>query len=161
MLTAHWRHHGGEPGSGRCTASAGFGTTMIGEAVDYAIYLFVQRPATPQQHACSGARSGWPADLDRGFLALLGSGFPAWRNSGLYSTVGLVAAVLVTRFVLPRSCHSTCSAGPAAHRRPAAGPAAAGTRLRWLLLALMLGMLLVVACIRTASGTAASPRSIR
>ena len=79
----------------------GFGTTMIAEAVDYAIYLFVQRPA-------SGAaklfwRTLWLGLLTSvaGFLALLGSGFPGLVQLGLYSTAGLLAAVLVTRFVLP------------------------------------------------------------
>jgi predicted exporter len=80
----------------------GFGTTMIGEAVDYAIYLFVQRPAAgaPRQLFW---RTLWLGLLTSvaGFLALLGSGFQGLAQLGLYSTVGLLAAVLVTRYVLP------------------------------------------------------------
>ena len=80
----------------------GFGTTMIGEAVDYAIYLFVQRPAAgaPRQLFW---RTLWLGLLTSvaGFLALLGSGFQGLAQLGLYSTVGLLVAVLVTRYVLP------------------------------------------------------------
>lgn len=79
----------------------GFGTTMIGEAVDYAIYLFVQRPAPTARRQFW--RTLWLGLLTSvaGFLALLGSGFPGLVQLGLYSTAGLLAAVLVTRFVLP------------------------------------------------------------
>lgn len=124
----------------------GFGTTMIGEAVDYAIYLFVQRPATPQQ-ARLFWRTLWLGLLTSvaGFLALLGSGFPGLAQLGLYSTVGLVAAVLVTRYVLPRLMPRHLPApdlprtGELLLRLMRQAP-----RLRWLLLALMLGMLVVV-----------------
>ena len=79
----------------------GFGTTMIGEAVDYAIYLFVQRPEGAARRAFW--RTLWLGLFTSlaGFLALLGAGFPGLVQLGLYSTAGLVAAVLVTRFVLP------------------------------------------------------------
>ncbi len=79
----------------------GFGTTMIGEAVDYAIYLFVQRPGPAAQRTFW--RTLWLGLLTSvaGFLALLGSGFPGLVQLGLYSTAGLLAAVLVTRYVLP------------------------------------------------------------
>lgn len=79
----------------------GFGTTMIGEAVDYAIYLFVQRPHGEAQKAFW--RTLWLGLLTSlaGFLALLGAGFPGLVQLGLYSTAGLIAAVLVTRYVLP------------------------------------------------------------
>lgn len=79
----------------------GFGTTMIGEAVDYAIYLFVQRPGPAARRAFW--RTLWLGLLTSvaGFLALLGSGFPGLVQLGLYSTAGLLAAVLVTRYVLP------------------------------------------------------------
>ncbi|MDE2617433.1 MAG: MMPL family transporter, partial [Burkholderiales bacterium] len=79
----------------------GFGTTMIGEAVDYAIYLFVQRPGPGAARLFW--RTLWLGLLTSvaGFLALLGSGFPGLAQLGLYSTAGLVAAMLVTRYVLP------------------------------------------------------------
>ena len=72
-----------------------FGITLIGEAVDYSIYLFIQ------------ARQSWATiglgvlTSICGFAALLPSGFPGLAQLGLYSISGLVAAALVTRFVLP------------------------------------------------------------
>ncbi|RYF42603.1 MAG: hypothetical protein EOO25_06155 [Comamonadaceae bacterium] len=84
----------------------GFGTTLIGEAVDYSIYLFVQ-----SRHA-GASRDEWAARFWPtvrlgvltsifGFGALLFSGFPGLAQLGLYSISGLAGAALVTRFVLP------------------------------------------------------------
>ena len=75
----------------------GFGITLIGEAVDYAIYVFVQRP---------GAKLWTTIMLGvltsiAGFSALVFSGLPGLAQLGVYSIAGLVGAVLVTRFVLP------------------------------------------------------------
>jgi predicted exporter len=88
----------------------GFGVTLIGEAVDYSIYLFIQS----QQRAADGSsnrvgwqRSVWPTirlgmlTSVCGFASLLPSGFAGLAQLGLYSIAGLVAAALVTRFVLP------------------------------------------------------------
>jgi predicted exporter len=85
----------------------GFGTTLIGEAVDYSIYLFVQ-----SRHAGASreewVRRFWPTvrlgvlTSIFGFAALLFSGFPGLAQLGLYSLAGLTAAALVTRFVLPQ-----------------------------------------------------------
>ncbi len=80
----------------------GFGVTLIGEAVDYSIYLFVQ----------GGAHGDWRRDVwptirlgmltsIAGFAALLPSDFQGLAQLGLYSIAGLTAAALVTRFVLP------------------------------------------------------------
>jgi predicted exporter len=84
----------------------GFGTTLIGEAVDYSIYLFVQSEG-------SGLRGGdwvarfWPTirlgvlTSIAGFCALPASGLPGLAQLGVYSIAGLVAAAAVTRYVLP------------------------------------------------------------
>lgn len=75
----------------------GFGVTLIGEAVDYSIYLFIQ----------SGRLPVWPTirlgmlTSVCGFASLLPSGFAGLQQLGLYSIAGLVAAALVTRYVLP------------------------------------------------------------
>jgi predicted exporter len=90
----------------------GFGTTLIGEAVDYAIYYLIQarRPAGD-----TGAERGWQRWLRgswptvrlglftsiAGFLALAFSGFEGLAQLGVFSTAGLVGAALATRFVLP------------------------------------------------------------
>ena len=77
----------------------GFGVTLIGEAVDYAIYLFVQ--------GAHGERGFWStialgvATSTIGFGALMFSGFEGLAQIGALSIVGLVVAALVTRFVLP------------------------------------------------------------
>ena len=79
----------------------GFGTTLIGEAVDYSIYFFIQRSTT---HVAGNFwRTIWLGVLTSiaGFAALLSSSFPGLAQLGLYSISGLVAAVLVTRYVLP------------------------------------------------------------
>jgi predicted exporter len=85
----------------------GFGITLIGEAVDYSIYLFIQSRQN-QSHDDSGwLRSVWPTirlgmlTSVCGFASLLPSGFSGLAQLGLYSIAGLVAAALVTRFVLP------------------------------------------------------------
>lgn len=84
----------------------GFGTALIGEAVDYSIYLFVQseQGGADQQ---SWIQRFWPTirlgvlTSIFGFASLLLSGFPGLAQLGLYSIAGLIAAALVTRFVLP------------------------------------------------------------
>src|SRR5258706_7856762 len=79
----------------------GFGLTLIGEAVDYAIYVQVQRTA-----AANNARlwrSLWVAVLtsSAGFVAMMTSGFQGLVELGLFSLAGIVAAALAARFLLP------------------------------------------------------------
>jgi predicted exporter len=86
----------------------GFGTTLIGEAVDYAIYLFVQSGAREPAASPSMLAAFWPTirlgvlTSIAGFLALVFSGLPGLAQLGVYSIAGLVAAALVTRYVLPQ-----------------------------------------------------------
>jgi predicted exporter len=87
----------------------GLGATLIGEAVDYAIYLFVQTGARPEDLSGQRAWMGefWPTirlgvlTSIAGFGALLLSGFPGLAQLGLYSICGLAGAALFTRHVLP------------------------------------------------------------
>jgi predicted exporter len=89
----------------------GFGTTLIGEAVDYSIYLFVQS-TQPTHEDPAGDHAQWVAKFWPtirlgmltsvvGFATLLFSGFPGLAQLGLYSVTGIVVAAGVTRFVLP------------------------------------------------------------
>lgn len=79
----------------------GFGTTLIGEAVDYSIYLFIQRSGAANPVSFwRTIRLGVLTSV-AGFAALLFSSFPGLSQLGLYSISGLVAAALVTRYVLP------------------------------------------------------------
>ncbi|WP_321797740.1 MMPL family transporter [Caballeronia sp. J97] len=89
----------------------GFGTTLIGEAVDYSIYLFVQsagRTSGGRRESLKDWVAGfWPTirlgvlTSICGFASMLFSGFPGLVQLGLYSIVGLSTAGIVTRFVLP------------------------------------------------------------
>ncbi len=83
----------------------GFGVTLIGEGVDYAIYLFTQigHNEAPQ----STLRRIWPTlrlgvlTSICGFSAMLISGFTGLAQLGLFSIAGLIVAVSTTRWVLP------------------------------------------------------------
>ena len=87
----------------------GFGTTLIGEAVDYAIYYLIQaRPSTDgQAGAALWTARHWPTvrlglwTSLCGFAALVFSGFPGLAQLGVFSMAGLVAAALTTRYVFP------------------------------------------------------------
>ncbi|WP_277189684.1 MMPL family transporter [Caballeronia sp. BR00000012568055] len=86
----------------------GFGTTLIGEAVDYSIYLFVQSSGVQRRETLKEWVAGfWPTirlgvlTSICGFASMLFSGFPGLVQLGLYSIVGLATAGIVTRFVLP------------------------------------------------------------
>src|SRR6185436_4567371 len=83
----------------------GFGATLIGEGVDYAIYLFTRiTPGTPPHKTLDRI---WPTlrlgvlTSICGFSAMLLSGFPGLAQLGLFSIAGLIVAVAVTRYVLP------------------------------------------------------------
>ena len=84
----------------------GFGTALIGEAVDYSVYLFVQSEQDDADRQAWITRF-WPTirlgvlTSIFGFAALLLSGFPGLAQLGLYAIAGLVAAAAMTRFVLP------------------------------------------------------------
>lgn len=126
----------------------GFGTTLIGEAVDYSIYLFVQSGQTASSRS-SWVRRFWPTirlgvlTSVAGFASLLLSGFPGLAQLGLYSIVGLLTAAAVTRFVLPQMLpagfrvRDVSSLGEKLARLVHQAP-----RLRWPAL-----VLLVLACV--------------
>ena len=84
----------------------GFGTALIGEAVDYSIYLFVQSEDAGASQA-PWVKRFWPTirlgvlTSVAGFASLLFSGFPGLAQLGLYSIAGLAVAAAVTRYVLP------------------------------------------------------------
>jgi predicted exporter len=87
----------------------GFGITLIGESVDYSIYFFIQsRRAQGGAAPARGWQQLWWPTIRLGmltsvcgFASLLPSGFPGLKQLGLYSISGLIAAALVTRYVLP------------------------------------------------------------
>ncbi|MBU0622007.1 MAG: MMPL family transporter [Gammaproteobacteria bacterium] len=83
----------------------GFGITLIGEGVDYAIYLFTQieRNGSPQ----TTLRRIWPTmrlgvlTSVCGFSAMLFSGFTGLAQLGMFSITGLVVALATSRLVIP------------------------------------------------------------
>ncbi len=87
----------------------GFGTALIGEAVDYSIYLFMQsdHAGDKEQNRKKWIALVWPTvrlgvlTSVFGFASLLLSGFPGLAQLGLYSVAGLIAAAAMTRYVLP------------------------------------------------------------
>jgi predicted exporter len=79
----------------------GFGITLIGESVDYPVYLFVQsRGSQPTAVLWPTIGLGALTSIC-GFATLLPSDFPGLAQLGLYSIAGLVVAAAVTRWVLP------------------------------------------------------------
>ncbi len=102
--------------------TVGFGSALIGEAVDYAIYFFVQ---SGRMGLRTWRKTFWPTirlgvmTSALGFGALLFSGFPGLSQLGLYALSGVVTAALVTRFVLPTLAGQVVSVaepGPWVHR---------------------------------------------
>lgn len=81
----------------------GFGTTLIGESVDYALYHLVRlasnNPA-PQAVFWRTIRLGVLTSVV-GFGALLFTGFPGLAQLAVFSIAGLIVAAVVTRWVLP------------------------------------------------------------
>ncbi len=128
----------------------GFGSTLIGEAVDYAIYYLIQaQPRSPAAAPGSGWRAwlagGWPTvrlgllTSLTGFVVLAVSGFPGLAQLGVFSIGGLVAAAATARWVLPRLMPD--GAPPSRWRQPLgrglarALPGLQRSRPLWLVLA--------------------------
>jgi len=128
--------------------TVGFGSALIGEAIDYSIYYFVQA----SERSASWRSRFWPTirlgvlTSVCGFGVLLFSGFPGLAQLGLYAVSGLVTAAAVTRCVLPQL--APAGSLPVDQTRlglTLARFAAVLARLRWLLLALALAAALALA----------------
>ena len=83
----------------------GFGVTLIGEAVDYAIYLFTQtapgarrRPTILRDLADAAAGH---ADVGLRLQCHAAVELHGVRQLGLFTITGLAVALAVTRWVLP------------------------------------------------------------
>lgn len=131
----------------------GFGVTLIGEGVDYAIYLLTQSvPGTEPRRTLDRI---WPTlrlgvlTSVCGFSAMLFSSFTGLAQLGLFSITGLIVAAAVTRWVVPALLPSGFSAPAAAALAP--GVTALVRRapaLRYPLLALVVLALAIVAARR-------------
>jgi len=118
--------------------TVGFGAALIGEAVDYSTYYFVQ---SGRHGVAAWRRQYWPtirlgaATSIVGFGVLLFSGFPGLAQLGLYALSGVTAAVLVTYTVLP-ALGRPRPVAPGVRKLGADMTALAGTMRRWRWLAL-------------------------
>ncbi len=140
----------------------GFGTTLIGEAVDYAVYYLIQarpRPgAAPGSGAKAWATENWPTvrlglwTSLCGFAALLFSGFPGLAQLGLFSMAGLTAAALTTRCVFPLLAPDGAPGTGLRQRlgRAVGALTAALPRLRWPLAAVAVAAALACALLPSA-----------
>jgi predicted exporter len=105
----------------------GFGATLLGEGVDYAIYLFTN--SAPGSAPRRNLARVWPTltlgvlTSVVGFSALMFSDFTGLAQLGLFSIAGLIVAYAVTRFVLPELVPEHFGV------RPAAG---LGSALAWV-----------------------------
>jgi len=101
----------------------GFGATLLGEGVDYAIYLFTNR--IPGSEPGRSLARVWPTltlgvlTSVVGFSALMFSDFTGLAQLGLFSIVGLIAAYAVARFVLPQLVPEHFGVRPTAGLGPA------------------------------------------
>lgn len=88
----------------------GFGSTLLGEGVDYAIYLFTQQSGASSNTHSNGLwrtlRLGVVTSVV-GYSVLLMSDFSGLAQLGLFSVAGLVVAFAVTRLVLPKLAASS------------------------------------------------------
>ena len=124
----------------------GFGVTLIGEAVDYAVYLFTQ---TAPGAALGGTLPRiWPTlrlgmlTSVCGFSAMLLSSFTGFAQLGLFTITGLVVALAVTRWVLPALMADTL---PRTGSTVFAAPVLALTRASAMPRLIMLAMTMVAA----------------
>ncbi len=120
--------------------TVGFGSALIGEAVDYSIYYFVQSGRGGVDH---WRQRFWPTirlgvlTSIFGFGALLFSGFPGLAQLGLYALSGVLTAALVTRFILPPLAGRDFAMRDLSHLGPRLQEGIATLRrLRWLIVAL-------------------------
>ena len=96
----------------------GFGVTLLGEGVDYAIYLFTN--SAPGSAPRRNLARVWPTltlgvlTSVVGFSALMFSDFTGLAQLGLFSVAGLIVAYAVTRFVLPELVPEHFGVRPAA-----------------------------------------------
>ncbi|MFN7572936.1 MAG: MMPL family transporter [Betaproteobacteria bacterium] len=118
-----------------------FGVTMIGEAVDYAVYYLL----APDRASPAWAARQWPAirlgllTSVAGLAVLLLSGFPGLSQLGLFSIVGLVVAAATTRHLLPLGLPAQPAPPRLVLARRLDALAAHAVRRRWLLTGLAFG----------------------
>jgi predicted exporter len=83
------------------------GTTLIGICIDYFIHSMVHAGNCTGSERVQAIRRIWPALLVGGATTLIGytalsfSGFPGLQQVAVFTGSGIVAALLITRYILP------------------------------------------------------------
>jgi len=122
----------------------GFGITLIGESVDYPVYLFVQSRGR-DLHAVL-----WPTitlgalTSICGFASLLPSAFVGLAQLGLYSVCGLAVAAAITRWVLPLLLPARLSMADLAPLGTRAARVLSHVRLSWSAVAALAVLAVVI-----------------
>ncbi len=126
----------------------GFGATLIGEAVDYAVYLFTLiRKDKPNGNSHGTIKLIWPTlrlgvwTSICGFSAMVLSDFPGLQQLGVFSVAGLVVAVLVTRWLLPFLLPDNFQIKPTQLGEQFARIARKAPALRWPLTAIFVALI--------------------
>ncbi|HVR62830.1 MAG TPA: MMPL family transporter [Polyangia bacterium] len=129
------------------------GSTLIGVALDYPILLLTHRTLQPDEPPEAVLRRIWMgiflggATTAVGFAALGWTRFPGVRELAVTSSIGIVVAMLATRYVLPPLLRGR----PAQARLLARGAAALGRGQRWLQarrgVALAIAVAVAVVCV--------------
>jgi len=123
------------------------GSTLIGVAIDYPILLLTHRVLAPEQSADDALRRVWMGALlgglttASGFIALAWTSFPGVREMAVTSAAGILAALAVTRWVLPPLAAGRPRRAPLLERGSRRGDGA----LDWLRAHRRLGLVVMVA----------------
>jgi predicted exporter len=86
----------------------GIGTTLIGICIDYPIHALVHGQAVAVEQRTAVVTKIWPSMLLGGATTLIGyfalgsSGYPGFQQVAVYAGMGILTALLLTRFVLPK-----------------------------------------------------------
>jgi predicted exporter len=124
------------------------GTTLIGICIDYFIHGMVHAGDSHGSGRLQAIRRIWPALLVGGGTTLIGysalslSGFPGLQQVAVFSGSGIVAALLITRYLLPALMDLLRIQLQPRIDLSWLLAAGAGTRTRYLLIAVISGCLL-------------------
>jgi predicted exporter len=124
------------------------GTTLIGICIDYFIHSMVHAGGSTGTSRVQAIRRIWPVLLVGGATTLIGytalslSGFPGLQQVAVFTGSGIVAALLITRYILPDLMGLFHVQVQPRIDLSWLFATAAGTRSRYLVIAIITGCLL-------------------
>jgi len=125
------------------------GTTLIGICIDYFIHSMVHAGNSTGNERVQAIRRIWPALVVGGATTLIGytalsfSGFPGLQQVAVFTGSGIVAALLITRYLLPDLLGLFRVQVQPRLNLSWLLTTAVGTRTRYLVVAIITGLLLV------------------